>query len=81
MCVRVLRHVAKTVVILAVAGFLGATLVRVSPGYGIDQREFDPGLNEDSIRAIRAERNQEQRIYRFYALIWVACCVETYGFP
>lgn len=45
---------------------MGATLVRLGPGFGADERELDSRLNQESIQAIRAERAADNNIARFY---------------
>jgi peptide/nickel transport system permease protein len=52
---------------LLLAGLLGATLVRLGPGFGIDERELDPGLTPESVAAIRRSRAAPQSMLRFYA--------------
>lgn len=47
-------------------GLLCATLVRFSPGYGVDERELDPRLNQQSIEAIRKERAANSSLLHFY---------------
>ena len=63
--------VGKRLLLLAslslVGGFLGATLVRFSPGYGMDERELDPRLSQASREAIRSERRLHSGLLSFYA--------------
>jgi peptide/nickel transport system permease protein len=40
-----------------VAALLSATLVRNSPGYGVDERELDPRFNRESIQALRHKQS------------------------
>jgi peptide/nickel transport system permease protein len=47
-------------------GLLGATLVRLGPGFGVDERELDSRLSAVSQQAIRAERAKENNIAVFY---------------
>jgi len=42
------------VLLCLLGGLLSATLVRFAPGYGVDERELDPRLNQESLQAIRA---------------------------
>jgi len=53
-------------VLTLVAGLLGATLVRFSPGYGVDERELDPRLSQASVEAIRSSRSIESRLLVYY---------------
>jgi len=47
---------ATAVVTILAGGFLCALLIRIAPGYGFDEREMDPRLRAESVRAIRAEQ-------------------------
>lgn len=63
----ILLHQARRIVITAlIGGLLGATLVRLGPGFGVDERELDNRLSEESRQAIRAEHAQDSNIARFY---------------
>jgi peptide/nickel transport system permease protein len=57
------RRIALTVLL---GGLLGATLVRLGPGFGVDERELDTRLNAESQQAIRAERASDSNIAAFY---------------
>jgi peptide/nickel transport system permease protein len=61
-----LRQTRRILITALVGGLLGATLVRLGPGFGVDEREFDPRLNAQSIQAIRAERASDNNIALFY---------------
>jgi peptide/nickel transport system permease protein len=63
---RALRHLSIIVVTVLLGGLLGATLVRTAPGFGVDERELDSRLREDSLRALRESRAEENNILRFY---------------
>jgi peptide/nickel transport system permease protein len=60
------RQARRILITALVGGLLGATLVRLGPGFGVDEREFDPRLNAESIQAIRAERASDNNIALFY---------------
>ncbi len=47
-------------------GLLGATLVRLGPGFSVDERELDSRLSQESRQAIRAERARDSNIAIFY---------------
>jgi peptide/nickel transport system permease protein len=51
---------------ILIAGFLGATLVRVAPGFGYDPTTFDPRLSEESRAALRAQQDANKNILTFY---------------
>ncbi len=48
-------------------GLLGATLVRIAPGFGVEEQELDARLNAESVRALRESHDGERDILRFYA--------------
>jgi peptide/nickel transport system permease protein len=60
------RQARRILITALLGGLLGATLVRLGPGFGVDEREFDPRLNAESIQAIRAERASDNNIALFY---------------
>ena len=47
-------------------GLLSATLVRYSPGYGVDERELDPRLSSSSVEALRNQRRSQSNLLRYY---------------
>jgi peptide/nickel transport system permease protein len=51
---------------LGLGGFLGATLVRLAPGYGVDEEELDSRLNQESIQALRQSHAREDSLPGFY---------------
>jgi peptide/nickel transport system permease protein len=61
-----IRQLRKILLTALMGGLLGATLVRLGPGFGTDERELDNRLNSDSQQAIRAERASENNIAMFY---------------
>ena len=64
---RIARHLASIAALALLGGLLSATLVRLAPGFDSDERELDPSLNAESIRALRAQRAGEHNILSFYA--------------
>jgi ABC-type dipeptide/oligopeptide/nickel transport system permease component len=62
-----LRQAMRIMLTVLLGGLLGATLVRMGPGFGVDERELDSRLSADSQQAIRAERAKENNIALFYA--------------
>ena len=62
-----LRQARRILITALVGGLLGATLVRLGPGFGVDEREFDPRLSTESQQAIRAENARDNNIVLFYA--------------
>src|SRR5579871_2978613 len=62
-----LRQVRRILLTVLIGGLLGATLVRLGPGFGSDERELDSRLNAQSQQAIRAEHASENNVALFYA--------------
>jgi peptide/nickel transport system permease protein len=48
-------------------GLLTAVMVRMSPGFDVDERELDPRLNEASRSSILQERTANRHVLAFYA--------------
>src|SRR5271167_820829 len=61
-----LRQARRILLTVLLGGLLGATLVRLGPGFGVDERELDSRLNAASQQAIRAERAGDSNIASFY---------------
>jgi peptide/nickel transport system permease protein len=61
-----LRQARRILLTVLLGGLLGATLVRLGPGFGVDERELDSRLSADSQQAIRADRAEENNIALFY---------------
>ncbi|HVO82394.1 MAG TPA: ABC transporter permease [Terriglobales bacterium] len=57
---------AKVLIVVLLGGFLGATLVRLAPGYGVDEEELDPRLNQQSIAALRQAQAPEGNLIVSY---------------
>jgi peptide/nickel transport system permease protein len=60
------RQIAIFLATILLAGFLGGALVLLAPGFGVDERELDSRLAEDSIRTLRQGHGEERNILRFY---------------
>jgi len=56
--------------VLALGGFLGATLVRLAPGFGVDEEELDSRLNQESMQALRQSNAEEASVASFYLNYW-----------
>jgi peptide/nickel transport system permease protein len=63
---KLLQRLAGLVALALLGGILTATLVRFSPGYGVDERELDPRLNQSSLNAIRLQRHANSNVLRYY---------------
>jgi peptide/nickel transport system permease protein len=57
----------KIVIVVLLGGFLGATLVRFAPGFGVDEEELDTRLNNESIQALRQAQGQDRNLLSFYS--------------
>jgi len=60
------RFVRRLLITALLGGLLGATLVRLGPGFGVDERELDTRLSSESRQAIRAEHAADSNIALFY---------------
>jgi len=60
------RRIGALAVTLLAGGLLTAVLVRVSPGFDVDERELDPRLNQASRLWIQQERAGNRNILAFY---------------
>ena len=60
------KHAIRIFMVLLLGGLAGATLVRVAPGYGIDEEELDSRLNSASQEALRAASGQQGSLAHFY---------------
>jgi peptide/nickel transport system permease protein len=60
------KLVVKILIAVLIGGFLGATLVRFAPGFGIDEEELDSRLSAQSIQALRQTRAEDANIFVFY---------------
>jgi peptide/nickel transport system permease protein len=63
---RLAGHVLTMVLTVLLGGLLSATLVRLAPGFDADERELDPHLSAESVRALRDARRHDHNIFRFY---------------
>jgi peptide/nickel transport system permease protein len=66
-----IRHVARILLVAALGGFLGATLVRLVPGFGVDEEALDSRLNQQSQEALRQAHAQADSLPGFYARYWM----------
>src|SRR5215472_5564906 len=63
---RFARHAARITGTLILGGLLGATLVRLAPGFGVDEAELDSRLSSQSIQALRQAQTNERNLASFY---------------
>src|ERR1035441_9011330 len=64
--IQVSRQARRILLTVLLGGLLGATLVRLGPGFGVDERELDSRLSAGSQQAIRTERARDNNIASFY---------------
>jgi peptide/nickel transport system permease protein len=64
---RLLKRLGEAALLIVLGGLAGAALVRFAPGYGVDVRELDPRLSEDSLASLRSENSLPQGVVSFYA--------------
>jgi peptide/nickel transport system permease protein len=64
--VKLCKHVVRLLIVVLVGGLMGGTLVRLAPGFGVDERELDTRLNRASIENIRHERSSRLGLVPFY---------------
>ena len=62
-----LRRFCALPVLFLLAGFCGATLLRVAPGFDVDEREIDGRLSAESIALLRGSRANERNLFTYYA--------------
>jgi peptide/nickel transport system permease protein len=77
---QVSRQARRILLTLVVGGLLGATLVRLSPGFGVDERELDSRLSAESQQAIRSERARDNNIASFYVRYLIGLVHGDFGF-
>jgi peptide/nickel transport system permease protein len=63
---RIAGHALALVATVLLGGFLSATLVRLAPGFDADEQQLDPHLSAESVQALRAARQQDHNVWRFY---------------
>jgi peptide/nickel transport system permease protein len=57
----------KILITVLIGGFLGATLVRLAPGFGVEEEQLDARLNASSIQAMRDTRARDANLLVFYS--------------
>src|SRR5262245_50030702 len=62
-----LRRFCALPLLFLLAGFCGATLLRVAPGFDVDEREIEGRLGAESIALLRASRANERNVFTYYA--------------
>ena len=63
---KIARHGLTIIATVLLGGFLAAALVRLAPGFDVDEAQLDPHLNAESVQALRTARLEQHNIFRFY---------------
>ena len=59
-------RIAVALAVLLICGLLAATLVRMAPGFGMDERMLDVRLGSGSLQAIERQGAEHSNILRYY---------------
>ena len=62
----------RLLVIMLLASLLGATLIRIAPGFSSDEQQLNTSLSSQSIQAIRQARLADSDIPRYYGRFLVS---------
>lgn len=76
---RILGRLLMLVAVCLLGGLLSASLVRFSPGYGVDERELDFRLSQASVEAIRNSRHMDDRLLSYYGHYLAAAAHGDFG--
>src|SRR5579863_7179989 len=63
---RIARHGLTVIATVLVGGFLSAALLRLAPGFDVDEAQLDSRLNSESVQALHQARLEQHNIFRFY---------------
>jgi len=63
---KIARHGFAIVATVLLGGLLSTVLVRLAPGFDVDEEQLDPHLNSASVQALRRARAEQYNILRFY---------------
>jgi peptide/nickel transport system permease protein len=63
---RLIRRALRSLFVLLLAGLIGAALVRLAPGWGVDEAQLDIRLAKQSVERIRQGRAQSHDPVSFY---------------
>jgi peptide/nickel transport system permease protein len=62
----IIKRICGAVLTLFVAGLFGAALIRISPGWDVDEQELDPRFSRQTIEALRRDRTDDRSALSFY---------------
>jgi len=60
------RRLAAMAGVVLLGGLLSATLVRLAPGFDVDEQQLDSRLSSESVQALRRVRAQDRNLAAFY---------------
>ncbi len=63
---KIAGHALALAATVLLGGLLSATLVRLAPGFDVDEQQLDPHLSAESVQALHAAKRQDHNIFRFY---------------
>jgi len=63
---KIARHGVAMLATVLLGGLLSAAMVRLAPGFDVDEAQLDPHLNGQSIQSLRQARLEQRNIFRFY---------------
>jgi peptide/nickel transport system permease protein len=63
---RIARHGLALIATVLLGALLSAALMRLAPGFDVDEQQLDARLNSESIRALRESRLAQHNIFHFY---------------
>jgi peptide/nickel transport system permease protein len=63
---RLAFHLVRIFLVVLLGGLLGATLVRASPGFGVDEQELDMRLSHESMQALRQSDASHEPLAAYY---------------
>ncbi|HVW84163.1 MAG TPA: ABC transporter permease subunit [Bryobacteraceae bacterium] len=64
---RILPAFLNLTLVVLIGGFAAAALVRLSPGFDVDENSWNPKISASTLAAMQAQRQQENRLPVFYA--------------
>jgi peptide/nickel transport system permease protein len=63
---KIARHGFTIVATVLLGGLLSTLLVRLAPGFDVDEQQLDPHLNSASVQSLRQTRIEQHNVFRFY---------------
>jgi len=63
---KIAGHALALAATVLLGGLLSATLVRLAPGFDVDEQQLDPHLSAESVQALHAAKQEDHNVFRFY---------------